>query len=206
MLLFLAHDAAQPERAAFSQLAGWLDARAFELVRVVSCTFPGRPEPREAAWSGPTGRPMLTYRYEPEAELRALLGQAPESAEVLDQLEREHPEAFISLDELSASLRSLDYMGVRRAGAAWRLRAKFAASASERAAAERVLIEALSRECGEHTRRVASQELGACASAQALEALERSSQDDPDLEVRMYAHQALGLVRHRVSLRLDRTP
>ena len=53
-------------------LAAALDLWGWQVTRVRSCTFPSRPEPREATWSDALGRPQMQYWYEPDLEVRAL--------------------------------------------------------------------------------------------------------------------------------------
>lgn len=192
----------------FAQLARWLDERSFELTRVVSCTFPGRPEPKEALWANAQGQPSLKYIYEPDVELRALWQTSPHAQSTLAQLLEEHPEAFVSWERLTQQLHDPEspYIVIRGAGAAWRLRARQAEHTAERAQAQQTLIHALQPQHAPLTRRCAAHELGLCADVRALEALERSAQDDPDLEVRMYARQAAQQLQARASLRLDRAP
>lgn len=177
----------------FATLAAALDLWGWQVTRVRSCTFPSRPEPREATWSDALGRPQMQYWYEPDLEVRALesLAYDPEGrslevwlTELMGGPCTHAPEA------LALALLGTSHPEVQHAAAALRLiaardprreRADFAGAA---------LLDALcAPEVG--PRRAASAQLARVVIAGAREPLGERAERDPDLEVRLHARRAL---------------
>lgn len=175
----------------FDAIAVVMDSLDFDLRDVRSCTFPSRPEPREATWYR-GAIPAFEYGYEPDLEVRFVRALAtpetialPSDFEFVNYCEEaSSAELFERWSNLREQLLDGDHPTAQRAAAAWRIRG---AQARADATALEVLTSALDAP-SIHARRAAAAQLAAWAPAQAASALARAK-EDRDLDVRLHAHR-----------------
>jgi hypothetical protein len=178
----------------FDDLAIALDG-VLALTRVVSCTFPSRPEPKEAVWGTEDGA-VLAYRYVPDVEVRFLRTVARhallQETEGVSGLERrvvasgvECP--FQPWEAVREELDSPEHQRVERAAAALRIGAIHGDDAAQGLPA---LMDAVRRgELG--LRRAAARELEWLATAKLELTLRELESAEEDLEVRLHLRQAI---------------
>lgn len=119
----------------FDAVATALRDSELELAEVVSCTFPGRPEPRSARWDTLLGAAVLRYEYLPDIELRYLHVLSPDFALLADGADGVGVERFVEAQlgapwvepwsALREELRGGQHAPANRAAAAFRVAAKY---------------------------------------------------------------------------------
>ena len=112
----------------FDEVADALRESELELAEVVSCTFPGRPEPRSARWETAHGAQILRYEYLPDIELRFLAVDDPDFSFYADATDDIGLDAFMqtqlgpwleSWDALRGDLSAGEHAPANRAAAAF---------------------------------------------------------------------------------------
>ena len=177
----------------FEQLAQMMAQTGLDLVNVRSCTFPSRPEPKQAQWAG-IGGAVMSYVYEPDIELRFLwqCGQWPRTLDMNSETYFHiHAHLFDTWESLMTHLHSTSYPHVVRAASAWRVRALKDKNHQQRLDAQRTLLGLLKTSKDVHTQRVVAQQLYHCAGQDMLEELRQLHDSDQDIEVRLHLHRTL---------------
>ena len=184
----------------FDSLAARLGALDLDLDDVVACVFPSRPEPERATFVL-GARPVASYRYVPDDDLRWLLLLTPDPllSLVLDAL---GDLVTDELDALTAPLRAPDppTLDARRAASTLATVLTRSGSPDRRTDATARLASALEPTSALAARRAAAELLATVASrelrrhAPALPAILRRATEDPDLDVRIHARRALDVV------------
>lgn len=188
----------------FEEIARALKETELDLARVVSCTFPGRPEPKSAEWTRPSGQRVLHYEYLPDIELRYLQVISPDfslfadggpdsdafSAFFTAQL-GESP--FEGWDSLRATLMAGEHAAATRAAAAFRVAAE---AGDDSIDGEAELVEALGNAAGRGPEAAAA-ELVAVVTTRFVDRLENLYSSADRVVVRMHLKRALDRLKSR---------
>lgn len=189
----------------FDELARALKDTELDLARVVSCTFPGRPEPRSAQWRTPTGQPVIVYEYLPDIELRYLQVVSPDFSLFADggpdsggfdaffvvQLGATPFETWASLRD---DLHGGEHAAARRAAAAFMVAAK---STDDTVDGELELIDAIEEAFGRGPE-AAAEHLVDVVTARSRERLEALYDATDRVEVRMHLRRAIDRLETRL--------
>jgi hypothetical protein len=181
----------------FADLAEALADTELDLARVVSCTFPGRPEPKSAEWRLPVGTPVIAYEYEPYFELRYLHVLSPDFSLFADGgpqgntfrlffVTQLGEDPFVDWESFRADLHSGDHAPARRAA---RVFANALRAADDTVDAELELMTAVTEASGRGPE-AAAEQLADVATKRFFDDLERLSKESPRMEVRMYLKKA----------------
>ena len=191
----------------FDDLALALTPHPLDLIDVRPCTFPSRPEPRQATWvTQAEARRLLVFDYVPDLHLRTLLlldALAPAlglahthltlpDLLVLQQVGARDDEMpwFDLWSDLHEALHRPDHLPAQRAATAWRMRGEAEPSSITRSLCANILQEGLLRG-SVSARRACAEQMHKWPKPEHLEALRKARDEDEDVEVRVHAQRAI---------------
>lgn len=180
----------------FVDLADAFRQSQLELAEVVSCTFPGRPEPRSARWDTALGAACLRYEYLPDIELRYLHVLTPDFSLLADGAGGVGVEPFLEAqlggawfegwDSLRVALMRGDHAPSNRAAAAFSVAAKYNDDSFDGHAA---LLEALRTAAG-RGKIAAAEHIIAVVKAEDRAIIELAYDDADNVELRVHLKRA----------------
>jgi hypothetical protein len=193
-----------PDRS-FEEIARALSDTELDLARVVSCTFPGRPEPRSAEWTTPGGQRVLHYEYLPDIELRYLHVLSPDFSLFADGGPAEGgftaffvaqlgASPFDDWDTLRRDLNTGQHTAANRAAAAFGVAA---ATSDDNVDGEAELMDAIEN-AGGRGPEAAAEQLVAVVTERSRDRLEAAYDDADRVEVRMHLKRALDRLKTRL--------
>jgi hypothetical protein len=188
----------------FEEVARALEETELDLARVVSCTFPGRPEPRSAEWTRPNGQRVLRYEYLPDIELRYLHILSPDFSLYADGgpdsdaftkffVARLGESPFDNWERLREALMNGEHTAAIRAAAAFRVAVE---ARDDSVDGEAELVEAIATADGRGPEAAAA-ELVAVVTDRFGERLEQLYEAAERVEVRMHLKRALDRLKSR---------
>ena len=183
--------------ATFADMAEALADTELDLARVVSCTFPGRPEPKSAEWRLPTGAPVIAYGYDPYFELRFLQVLNPDFSLFADGgpegnafraffVTQLGGDPFVDWTTYRTDLREGVHAPARRAA---RVFALATSSRDDTVDGERELLDAVTQAKGRGPE-AAAEQLNEVATRRFFDELDELSREASSMEVRMHLKQA----------------
>ncbi len=189
----------------FVELAEALAETGLDLARVVSCTFPGRPEPKSADWTLPSGPTVLHYAYIPDTELRYLHVVSPDfqlfadgepaGDRIVTFFEAQlGGSPFDDFESLRDDLHEGEHRSSLRAAAGFRVAAH---AGDPTVDGEAELVDAVRRAAGSGPVHAASQ-LVEVATARFREEIEELRENAADFETRMHLQRARERILNRL--------